>query len=234
MIGSGEIDSSCPVDTYLVHQLRQDLVGALSEDIPPDSQFYLKHPDDKDDHILVNDSFDIVGVIDWEWTQTVSWTEAFCSPCMMWPVAEFHNGSNELAAEELRLAAIFREKGRGDLADCVIKGRKVQRFFFALGPDSFFVNVQTLQHLLKGLQRAFNLEYEEFETWKNEALNRGKDDNILLGLLDLNNIDRGIRNSSSPPSSKHHETHYSRLVKDQPSAPSNSSLPTLIICTRSS
>ncbi len=35
---------------------------------------------EKGDHILVNNSYDIVGIIDWEWSQTVSKAEAFCSP----------------------------------------------------------------------------------------------------------------------------------------------------------
>ncbi|CAI7595683.1 unnamed protein product [Penicillium glandicola] len=61
----------------------------------------------------------------------------------MWPVAEFYSGSNELSADELRLAAIFREKGREDLANCVIEG----------------------------LRQVFNFEDEEWEAWKNKALN---------------------------------------------------------------
>ena len=185
MIATGEIDSCCPIDTYLVHRFCQDIVGALWEDVPSGDQFFLKHPDDKGDHILVNDSFDIVGVIDWEWTQTVSKAEAFCSPCMMWPVAEFYDGSNELAADELRLAAIFQEKGREDLANCVIEGRKVQRFFFTLGPESSFLDTQTLSHLFTGLQRAFNSEDEEWGSWKSKALKKWKDDELLLGLLEL-------------------------------------------------
>ncbi|KAJ5260632.1 hypothetical protein N7524_008656 [Penicillium chrysogenum] len=127
MIASGEIDPCSPVDTYLVHRFRQDIVGALFKDAPSGDRFFLKHPDDKGDHILVNDCFDIVGIIDWEWTQTVSKAEAFCSPCMMWPVAEFYNGFNELCEDELRLANIFREKGREDLAMCVVEGRKAQK-----------------------------------------------------------------------------------------------------------
>jgi aminoglycoside phosphotransferase (APT) family kinase protein len=185
MIASGEIDPCNPVDTYLVHRFRQDIVGALFKDVPLGDQFFLKHPDDKGDHILVNENFDIVGVIDWEWTQTVSKAEAFCSPCMMWPVSEFHNGCNDLAADELRLAAIFREKGREDLATCVAEGRKAQRFFFALGPESSFLDTQTLTHLFAGLQRAFNLEDDEWKTWKSKAINRWKDDHLLLGLLEL-------------------------------------------------
>ncbi|EEH09420.1 conserved hypothetical protein [Histoplasma capsulatum G186AR] len=184
MIASGEIDPCYPVETYIVHRFRQDIVGALSENILPDNQFFLKHPDDKGDHILVNDHFDIVGVIDWEWTRTVSRAEAFCSPCMMWPVNEFYDGSNQLAADELRLAAIFQERGRADLANYVLKGRKVQRFFFALGPESSFIDMQTLPRLFAGLQEAFNVKSEEWETWKSKALVKWKDDELLLGLLE--------------------------------------------------
>lgn len=184
MIASGEIDAFSPVDTYLAHRFRLDIVGGLWEDVPSGDKFFLKHPDDKGDHILVNDSFDIIGVIDWEWTQTVSKAEAFCSPCMMWPVAEFYNGSNELAVDELRLAAIFRERGREDLANCVIEGRKVQRFFFALGPDNSFSDRKTFTHLFAGLQRAFNSQDEGWEYWKSKALEKWRDDDLLLGLLE--------------------------------------------------
>lgn len=52
MIASGEIDSCCPIDTYLVHRFCQVIVGALWEDVPSGDQFFLKHPDDKGDHIL--------------------------------------------------------------------------------------------------------------------------------------------------------------------------------------
>ncbi|KAJ6149264.1 hypothetical protein N7471_000463 [Penicillium samsonianum] len=185
MIASGEIDPYYPVDTYLVHRFRQDIISTLFKDVPPGDKFFLKHPDDKGDHILVNECFDIVGVIDWEWTQTVSRAEAFCSPCMMWPVAEFYNGFNKLAADELRLADIYREKGREDLAMCVVEGRKAQRFFFALGSESSFLDRQTLLHIFAGLRRAFNFEDEEWETWKSKALKKWKGDDLLLGLLEL-------------------------------------------------
>lgn len=66
MIASGEIDAACPVYRYLAHRFRLDIVAdALGhEDGASAGRFFLKHPDDKGDHILVNDSFDIVGIID--------------------------------------------------------------------------------------------------------------------------------------------------------------------------
>jgi hypothetical protein len=113
MITSDEIEANFPVDTYLVHRHRLDIIDCVWKDDSADDSFFLKHPDDKGNHILVNDLFDIVEVIDWEWTSMVSKAEAFAPPCMVWPVAEFYEVSNELAAEQLRLASIFRERGSG-------------------------------------------------------------------------------------------------------------------------
>lgn len=74
------------------------------------------------------------------------------------PVAEFYEGSNELAPEEWRLAAILREKGHEDLADHVVHGRKMQRFFFGIGLESSFLTRKEVADLFMGLQRA--LDYE--------------------------------------------------------------------------
>src|SRR5690554_6346785 len=98
---------------------------------------------------------------------------------MMWPVEEFYNGSNDLVMEELRLAAIFQERGREDLAHCVLDGRKVQRFFFGLGPDNAFLNEKTFTELFVGLRQAFGSGDEVWEKWKCKALDRWKDDELL-------------------------------------------------------
>jgi hypothetical protein len=112
---------------------------------------------------------------------------------MMWPVAEFYNGSNELAAGRLRLAAIFRERGRDDLASCVVGGRKAQRFFFALGTESSFLDTRTLPHRFAGLQRVFSLEGEKWQARKSKAFKKWRYDDLLLGLLDLDKEGRWVR-----------------------------------------
>lgn len=183
MITSGEIYAYDLVDAYLAHRFRLDIIDSLWADVP--SKFFLKHPDDKGDHILVSDSFDIVGIIDWEWTEVVSKAEAFSSPCMMWPVAEFYEGHNDLAADELRLADIFQERGRQDLAQCVIRGRKIQRFFFALGPDISFLDKKTFTDLFMGMKRLFDTGEGGWEQWKDRALEKWKDDESLQALVKL-------------------------------------------------
>jgi hypothetical protein len=122
MMASGELGTRDPLDTFLVHRYRVDAIDNLWNDHASDGPSFLKHPDDNGYYMLVNDLFDIVEVIDWEWTCTVPKAEAFCSPCMMCPVGEFYSGSNEPATDELRLADIFQERGPQDLASCVMEG----------------------------------------------------------------------------------------------------------------
>ncbi|KAI1502336.1 hypothetical protein F5X99DRAFT_379924 [Biscogniauxia marginata] len=184
MIASGEIAATYPIDVYLVHRFRLDILNNVGKEILSEGKFFLKHPDDKGDHILINKAYDIVSIIDWEWCHTVSKEDAFSSPCMMWPVAEFYDGSNELANDELRFASIFRERGRDDIASYVTEGRKVQRFFFALGAASGCQNnYQTFVDLFIGLKRVFDSEEGGWEEWKTKALEKWKSDHLLQALL---------------------------------------------------
>jgi hypothetical protein len=43
--------------------------------------------------------------------------------------------------------------------------------------------METLLPLFAGLRRAFNFEDEEWEIWKSKALDKWKDDELLLSLL---------------------------------------------------
>lgn len=184
MIASGEIAAVYPADIYLAHRFRLDNLNKMGRELFSEGRFFLKHPDDKGDHILVNKDYDIVGIIDWEWCQTVSKKDAFSSPCMMWPVGKFYDGSNELSEDEVRFADIFIERGRDDLASFVMEGRRVQRFFFASGAASGCEkDHQTFVDLFMGLKRAFDSEDKRWEEWKTEALEKWKSDSLLRALL---------------------------------------------------
>lgn len=89
---------------------------------PPSSNngdFYLKHADDKGDHILVDEDFNITGIVDWEWAHTAPASHAFNSPIAFLPVADFYDGKNGLGEDEHLLASIFEKKGpRRTSEDC--------------------------------------------------------------------------------------------------------------------
>ncbi|KAF7630233.1 hypothetical protein AFLA_010860 [Aspergillus flavus NRRL3357] len=81
-----------------------------------DGQFYLRHADDKGDHILIDDDYNITGIIDWEWAYAAPISEAFKSPIMLLPVADSYNGVNCIGEDELTFASILEEKGNKGLA----------------------------------------------------------------------------------------------------------------------
>ncbi|CCE32322.1 uncharacterized protein CPUR_06182 [Claviceps purpurea 20.1] len=200
MIVSGEVGrAETELDIILAYKFGLDVVDRVSEQsvtaYKGSEQFFLKHMDDKGDHILVNDDFDIVGIIDWEWCQTAPREQAFSSPQMMWPIKAFFDGSNELAEEELLLARVFRERGREDLASCVLHGRKVQRLLYALGPMIACEDRKTLAGLFMGLKRAFDEHdiktdgqgvEDEWETWKAKALEDWKHEALIETALEAN------------------------------------------------
>jgi hypothetical protein len=67
-------------ERYLIHRFVLDYV---IESVTRNEQwpFFLKHMDDEGDHILVDDEFrTIVGIIDWEWAQITTQSEAFAAP----------------------------------------------------------------------------------------------------------------------------------------------------------
>ncbi|KAG6047686.1 hypothetical protein E4U39_000208 [Claviceps sp. Clav50 group G5] len=198
MVVTGEIgDAEQALDILLAHRFRLDLLDKVSKQTATaekgSEQFFLKHADDKGDHILVNTEFDIVGIIDWEWCQTASREDAFSSPQMMWPVGAFYDGSNELTEEELLLARVFRERGREDLASCVLHGRKIQRLLFALHSGVAQLDKKTFVSLFVGLKRAFDGQHvktdgqgveDEWEVWRAKALEDWKHEVLFKSAIE--------------------------------------------------
>ncbi|KAG5990376.1 hypothetical protein E4U52_004643 [Claviceps spartinae] len=212
MVVAGEIGTADQaLDILLAHRFRLDVLDRVSEQTATaekgGEQFFLKHADDKGDHILVNDEFDIVGIIDWEWCQTASREQAFSSPCMMWPINAFYDGSNELAEEELLLARVLRERGREDLASCVLHGRKVQRLMFELSPMVVYEDRKTRASFFMGLKRAFDghdvktngqAVEDEWETWKAKALADWKHEVLFKSAIEANDRLAATRHAGAP------------------------------------
>ncbi|KAH9224683.1 hypothetical protein DL95DRAFT_473275 [Leptodontidium sp. 2 PMI_412] len=178
-----EIYTQQAVDAYLIHRFLLDLVPSiLSPTMQGSRSFYLKHADDKGDHILVDDDFNITGIIDWEWAYTTSEALAFNSPIVLLPAGEFYNGVNDLGDYEITFAQLLEEKGSPDLADFVRKGRLQHRFAFCCGYD--LADWAGFLGLFRGLRDAVGVdEGLDWDSWKTAALNRYKDDERLQILL---------------------------------------------------
>jgi aminoglycoside phosphotransferase (APT) family kinase protein len=174
MIKGGEL-STLATDNFLTHLWRlQHLPSLLAS--ATDDHFYLKHADDKGDHILIDEDYNITGIIDWEFASTETKSLAFSSPCMMWPVQKYYDGSNDLSQEEYEFAQMFRRRGREDMAQMILQGRAWQRFLFFLGTADI-PPYDVFSNLFQGLRRSFEgenigsyLEWRHHASDTNEAL----------------------------------------------------------------
>ncbi|KAI0845992.1 hypothetical protein F5Y00DRAFT_254938 [Daldinia vernicosa] len=178
-----EIYSEQAVDAYLIHRFLFDLIPiVLSQPAQYEHKYYLKHADDKGDHIMVDEDFNITGIIDWEWAYTAPPIHAFNSPIGFLPVAEFYRGANNLGSDEIIFARILEEKGHLDLAGFVRNGRLQHRFSFCCGYD--LIDWDGFLGLFQGLRDAVKIDDGvDWDSWRSAALYRYREDTGLQLLL---------------------------------------------------
>jgi hypothetical protein len=165
----------------LIHRFLIDLVPRVLPQTD-DKKFYLKHADDKGDHIMVDEDYNVTGIIDWEWAHTASPAIAFNSPIGFFNVGEFYDGKNILSDDEIIFARLLEEKGHKDLAQFVRHGRLQHRFAFCCGYD--LADWSGFLGLFRGLRDAVGVDAGlEWDGWKASALERYKGDPGLQVLL---------------------------------------------------
>ena len=82
LIADGQLWGRYPIDVYLMFEHLRELAlqgkcNPLLEYAGDKGPFYLKHTDDKGDHFLVGDQFNISGIIDWSFARTLPAYDAF-------------------------------------------------------------------------------------------------------------------------------------------------------------
>ena len=178
LIGIREMYAERPVDAYLIHRhLADTLVPML--DHTPQTSFYLKHMDDKGDHILFDDNFNITAIIDWEWAQTRSKADAFAAPLLLLDVGALYDGDNTLSPDEMALVEIYEGKARPDMAFFVRNGRIQHRIALCIGgylEDDAFHSL--FEGFLKLQERP--ITWEEWRSETMEKYDADEDDPIHL------------------------------------------------------
>jgi hypothetical protein len=183
LILRGESYSDNAIDAYLVHRFVLDYI---IESVTRNEQgpFFLKHMDDKGDHILVDDEFRIVGIIDWEWAQITTQSEAFAAPLYFLDVGLYYSGSNELSRKEVEFASNLKRRNEAGLADLVYGGRVAHRLAHCVGGDTG--DIEDLPNHFMGLLRAVlprNNERETWAHWRGGAMMTYEKDEDLQNLI---------------------------------------------------
>lgn len=127
LIADGQLYPQFPIEAYLVYRFLQDNVFQLAD---AEDEFFLKHVDDKGDHLIVDEDLNITGIIDWQMAHIVPRREAFALSVVSADMRALCGGGISLSTSDLALRNAFCEK-EARLASH-IRDEKVRRFVWSL------------------------------------------------------------------------------------------------------
>lgn len=185
LVADGQLFTSFPVNAYLVFlYLRsqiQGLAAPLNDNAVEAEQFYLKHVDDKGDHLMVDDELNVIGIIDWQMARVVPAREAFGPSLVTAEMGDVYGGVSSLTTHDHELARFLNANGAFGLADIMSKDDKLRRSFFGLDVDLPWAEALLL---VRGIWAAFGVEDTDWNIWKVNMLERHVHDERLNCIID--------------------------------------------------
>lgn len=175
LIADGQLYPQFPIEAYLVYRFLQDNAAQLSDS---EDKFFLKHVDDKGDHIMVDEDLNITGIIDWQMARVVPRREAFALSLVSADMGALCNGNISLSENDVALSNALREKGPG-LAS-YMEDERVRRFLWGLGLESEWDYALPVANAILQIFGS-KLSWDE---WKEVALKRYGSDERLKALVE--------------------------------------------------
>jgi hypothetical protein len=134
LVADKQLFSSFSIDAYLMfdHLCSRATEGPWfgSWDHLDTGPFFLKHTDDKGDHILVDDDFNITGIIDWTFARVVPAYEAFGPSLLSADNGLLFDGNVGLSADDVALGEQLRLRNSPHI---FYGSDELRRFVFGLG-----------------------------------------------------------------------------------------------------
>ncbi|KAF5006090.1 hypothetical protein FDECE_7508 [Fusarium decemcellulare] len=168
LIADRQLFSSSSVDAYLMFKYLQQQTGIGSwlerwKDVNS-GPFFLEHADDKGDHILVDDNFEITGIIDWTFARVVPTYEAFGPSLVSADNSELFAGKPGVSNEDGVLAQGLRTyKSRF----CYFESDEIRRFLLlGLGLAD-----NELVAAFQAIVATFEDEPLDWQEWRQRYLN---------------------------------------------------------------
>ncbi|WVF70949.1 hypothetical protein IAT40_005744 [Kwoniella sp. CBS 6097] len=147
-ISDGVLCPDDPVPIYLWHLELKEIISNY-ENWQDGGPYYIKHSDDKGDHIMADEQGNITALIDWEWAYTTTKAEAFAAPAACYDLDTlFSEGRDELGNYELVLIQAYEELGRPDLAKCARNGRIYHLLDVSMGNRPFIALINGMRVVL--------------------------------------------------------------------------------------
>lgn len=125
LIADGQLFTSYPVNAYLVFAFLKSQIQDVASPDPVSGEFYIKHVDDKGDHLMVDDELNVVGIIDWQMTRLVPASEAFGPSLVTAGMDDIYNGVSSLTVHDHALARCLKAKRADGLADIMSRDERL-------------------------------------------------------------------------------------------------------------
>ncbi|KAJ6787163.1 hypothetical protein PWT90_09804 [Aphanocladium album] len=178
LIADGQAYTAYPVNAYLLYSFLKDKANEVAAGEEP--TFFLKHIDDKGDHLLVDEHFNITGIIDWQGARVVPRQEAFGYSLVSADMGLLCNGKAGLSASDAAFAAASRSAAIRGVGD----DDKVRRYIWGLGSEAEW---KYALPLAERLLEMFGVEMSWAE-WKQEAVTAHYAGDVRLRAL-LENVE---------------------------------------------
>lgn len=178
LIADGQLYTEYPVNAYLVYRFLKDNTAQLAEQTQSPEEFFLKHVDNKGDHLLVDDNFEITGLIDWQMARVVPRCEAFWPSLVTASMSTMCSGKVSLSVDDVALADALRQKGLSKLPNGIVD-EKVRRFFWGLALESEWSYALPSAN---AVLQVFGAD-QDWTVWRATALKKYETDGRLQRLL---------------------------------------------------
>lgn len=136
IIADGQVHFQYPTEAFAFYTLARNKVETLASDstISPDEtpRFFLKHVDDKGDHLLVNAEGSITGIIDWQFSRSTPATEAFGPSYLTANLEWLYSKNTSITEADKQLANEIRHRGGNAIAHYMENNELARRFHHGL------------------------------------------------------------------------------------------------------
>ncbi|KAI9711331.1 MAG: hypothetical protein M1820_002318 [Bogoriella megaspora] len=174
-----------PINAYLIFsflklQAEKGLWSTVDE-VCDAAPFFLKHMDDKGDHILVDDNYNVTGIIDWTFARAVPSYEAFGPSLVTADMNDMYSGKVRRTDHDEMLASELR-KHDPNITRFATSPDKIRRLTFSFGSGVDLSWDEALE-LFKGIMQVFGQGNFDWDSWSRKALTEFEKDTRLHSLV---------------------------------------------------
>ena len=114
LIADGQLHPEYPKEAFLFyHLLRHRAAPILAKQMERFDGFFLKHVDDKGDHLLVDADYNLTGIVDWQFARFVPACEAFGPSLITADVGSLYSSAISLSVDDKQLLNLLKGQDSG-------------------------------------------------------------------------------------------------------------------------